>query len=367
MVRARQWLIDRRTSIQSIVRRRALVFEARRGSLTRSGATQGAATLDALLGEIQHGGYIALQVWRGLLMRVLHLIAGIALSDYDRRNRLFDAGEQVGVHILPVHFYSPVPVLRELSEETWRAYDLAGVDWRTDEQRALVRRLARWGPELIELASRPPGDTRTFAFDNPAFNSTDAAIYYSLIRECQPRQILEVGAGHSTLLSTHAAALNGTTVVDCIEPFPMQVLREKPNGLRRLIEQPVQTVPLDEFTRLEGGDILFIDCSHVARIGSDVNYLLLRVLPHLQDGVMVHVHDIFLPEEYPRQWVTEQKLFWSEQYVLHAFLMFNTTFRVLCSSHYLGNWFPDDIVSAFPFCVPPGGASLWFQRRATPA
>ena len=297
------------------------------------------------------------------LVHLLYVVARSILADDQLNRRIFDAGEAMGVHILPVHYYSPVPVVSALPESTWRPYDLTGVEWRADEQRELIRRLARWQPELSELAASAHDEPAAFRFNNAAFAPTDAAVYYGMIREFQPRRILEVGGGHSTLLSTYPARRNGSTVVDCIEPFPMPILRENPNGLRRLLETPVQDIPLDEFTSLERGDILFIDCSHVSRVGSDVNHLILRVLPHLQDGVLVHVHDIFLPDEYPRTWVTEQKLFWSEQYVLHAFLMFNTSFRILCSTHFMGRDHPDEVVTAFPFCVPPGGASLWLERR----
>lgn len=269
----------------------------------------------------------------------------------------------MGIHLLPAHFYSPVPTIRDLPESTWQPYDLAGVDWRPTAQRDLLKRLSRWTPELTALVGSVDGGAASaFRFDNDAFAPTDAALYYAMIREFRPRRILEIGGGHSTLLSTGAAARNGDAVVDCVEPFPMPILRTKPNHLRRLIELPVQQVPIEEFTSLESGDILFVDCSHVARIGSDVNHLILRVFPHLKSGVIVHVHDIFLPDEYPRHWVTEQKLFWSEQYVLHAFLMFNSCFRVLASAHYLGKHHPDEVVAAFPFCVPPGGGSIWFQR-----
>jgi len=259
-----------------------------------------------------------------------------------------------------------VPTLPELSPTTWAPYDAAGLDWRWDEQLSLLRRLSRWTDELADFPDDEPHVGGKYFYNNSAFGRTDASVYYAIIRELQPRHVLEVGGGYSTLLSTQAAIRNGSTVVDCIEPFPIPDLSGDLPGLGRLIERKVQEVPLEEFERLQAGDILFIDSSHVSRIGSDVNYLVLRVLPRLHDGVLVHIHDIFLPDEYPESWIRDLKLFWSEQYLVHAFLLFNSAFQVLLSNHKLGRDAPDKVVEAFPHCQPPGGGSLWLMKGADP-
>ena len=121
--------------------------------------------------------------------------------------------------------------------------------------------------------------------------------------------------------------------------------------------------PLDLFTALEADDVLFIDSSHVVRTGGDVTFLFLEVLPRLQPGVVVQVHDVFLPHEYPREWVVDGLRFWNEQYVLQAFLAFNSAFRVLLANSYLDARYPDALRNTFPTSPWWGGGSLWFQRR----
>src|SRR4029077_19197551 len=131
-----------------------------------------------------------------------------------------------------------------------------------------------------------------------------------------------------------AAAKNKSSPLMCIEPFPQKFLRAGFPGLQSLMERKVQDVDLNFFSQLQSGDILFIDSSHTVKIGGDVNYLFLEVLPRLNPGVIVHVHDIFLPFDYRRDWVMDELRFWTEQYLLQAFLMFNSDFEVLMANHY---------------------------------
>src|SRR5207247_5820903 len=108
---------------------------------------------------------------------------------------------------------------------------------------------------------------------------------------------------------------------------------------------------------LQSGDVLFIDSSHTVKIGGDVNYLFLEVLPRLKPGVIVHVHDIFLPFEYPREWVRDDFRFWAEQYLLQAFLTFNSEFQVLMANNYLNHSYAKVLRRAFQgllFCAGVG-------------
>lgn len=156
---------------------------------------------------------------------------------------------------------------------------------------------------------------------------------------------------------------NGHTELQAIDPYPLEILRQKVPGLNRLIEGPVQRVPVARFGELCQNDILFIDGSHVCRFGSDVNYLVFRVLPALQPGVIIHFHDIFLPWEFPRDWIVDRQLFWNEQYLLLAFLLFNDSFEVLLGTQYLGREMPGELLRVFPFLRVPGGASFWIRRK----
>jgi Methyltransferase domain len=125
----------------------------------------------------------------------------------------------------------------------------------------------------------------------------------------------------------------------------------------------VEDIDLEFFSQLHSGDILFIDSSHTVRIGGDVNYLFLEVLPRLKPGVIVHVHDIFFPFDYRRDWVTDEFRFWSEQYLLQAFLTFNSTFEVLMANNYLSHYYEDAVKTAFPSLTSWGGGSFWMRRK----
>src|SRR5262249_55440508 len=189
-------------------------------------------------------------------------------------------------------------------------------------------------------------------------------LYYGLCRRFRPSVVLEIGAGFSTHIALHAAERNGATSVRCIEPYPSPSLSEITHRLGRLWVEPVQSVPMDAYADLQAGDVLFVYSSHVSKIGSDVNHILFHVLPALSPGVFVHFHDIFLPREYPQEWVA-RNWFWNEQYVLLAFLMYNRAFRVMfMSSHFLHTSLPlvERTLAWLPV-RPFSGGSLWLRKE----
>lgn len=217
--------------------------------------------------------------------------------------------------------------------------------------------------EYEELPSTPLADPAQFYLGNNVFDGTDALSLYCMIRWLQPSKIIEVGSGHSSRLAAQAARANGKTELVCIEPNPDPILVNGFPGLSELIAVDVQEVDPRRFDELDDGDILFIDSSHVVKAGSDVNYLILDVLPRVRPGVVVHLHDVFLPQHYPRSWLIDQLWFWSEQYLLQAFLAFNNAFEVLLSTAYLGLRHVEDLQATFP--KSPWwnhGGSLWMCR-----
>jgi hypothetical protein len=127
----------------------------------------------------------------------------------------------------------------------------------------------------------------------------------------------------------------------------MDGLRAGYPGLSRLIEKKVQDVPISEFTRLHENDILFIDSSHVITIGGDVQYEYLEIIPRLEKGVLIHVHDVFFPAEYPKEWVMEKLRFWNEQYILQAFLAFNESFKILFAGSFMHLNYPEKLEKVF--------------------
>jgi Methyltransferase domain len=278
---------------------------------------------------------------------------------------IFRNWERHGFHVTPVHFYQPIPDTAFLHETIWdRPSELVGIDMNDAMQLDLLRNhFPRFRSEYDQFPAEPTGEPIQFHHNNGLFDGTDALVAYCMIRHFQPRLIIEVGSGFSSLISAEAIAKNKNSALICIEPFPRQFLRDGFPGLRSLIEKKVQDIDLEFFSQLREGDILFIDSSHTVKIAGDVNYLFLEVLPRLKPGVIVHVHDIFLPFDYRRDWVMDELRFWTEQYLLQAFLSFNSEFEVLIANAYLGHRYMEDLKTAFPNSPWWGGGSFWMRRR----
>jgi len=175
--------------------------------------------------------------------------------------------------------------------------------------------------------------------------------------------IIEIGSGFSSLVLNEGAAKNNGSALICVEPFPHEFLKQGFPGLHSLIQKKVEDVELGFFSQLVSGDILFIDSSHTVKIGGDVNYLFLEVLPRLKPGVIVHVHDIFLPFDYRRDWVMEKFRFWTEQYMLQSFLTFNSEFEVLMANSYLNHYHEEELKTVFPDLPSYRGGSFWIRRK----
>jgi predicted O-methyltransferase YrrM len=267
-----------------------------------------------------------------------------------------------------LHYYQPIVAAESLPSETWLPReDLTGVNLRVEKQLALLESLAPFAQEAAALPRRRQTGTRTqFSYDNPSFKSGDAEALYSLVRLTKPRRVLEVGSGYSTLLVSEALARNAAEGAPCehvcIEPYEIDWLESVPGVT--VIRSEVQGVGLEAFSQLEEGDLLFIDSSHVVRTGGDVNFLYLDVLPRLASGVLVHAHDIFLPSEYPREWLLDH-FFWTEQYLLHALLCLSRGFEVTLALNYLSEQHHPALAACFPvYNEEPGRrpGSFWFRR-----
>lgn len=276
------------------------------------------------------------------------------------RRELFLTWERHGFHVTPVHFYEPIPDTQSLPETLWsQPSELVGIDMNDSMQLDLLRNhFSKFRREYETVSAEPPPGQLW------PFRGTDVLVAYCMVRHFQPRRIIEVGSGFSSLVLGQAAAKNKTSSLICIDPFPGELLR---NGsipaLQSLIETKVQDLDVKFFSQLDPGDILFIDSSHAVKIGGDVNYLFLEVLPRLNPGVIVHVHDIFLPFEYRRHWVLNEFRFWTEQYLLQAFLTFNSEFEVLLANYYLSRYHKEHLRAAFPDLPRWIGGSFWIRRK----
>jgi hypothetical protein len=279
---------------------------------------------------------------------------------------IFPVWERHGFHVTPVHFYQPIPDTQSLPQAIWdRPSELVGIDMNESIQLDLLRKhFSKFRDEYEQLPTKPTGESGRFHFNNDLFDGTDALVAYCMVRHFQPRLIIEVGSGYSSLIIGEALTKNRNSSVICIEPFPLDFLRQGFPGLDSLMEKKVEEVDLEFFLQLDSGDILFIDSSHTVKIGGDVNYLFLEVLPRLKPGVIVHVHDIFFPFDYRRDWVLGELRFWTEQYLLQAFLTFNFEFEVLMGNSYLAHRHMEDFKATFTNSPWWGGGSFWMRRKS---
>ena len=272
------------------------------------------------------------------------------------------------------HFYSPVVdpddiALRE--PEVWPADPrVLGIDFDDASHLHVLQQLFPKHMPAYDYAEEAPDEDdalETFYTRNSQFSWLDARALFVLMREWRPARVIEVGSGYSSLLmaDVNRRHLDSRCDITCIEPYPRPFLRNGIPGLARVIEEKVQAVALAEFARLRAGDLLFIDSSHVAKTGSDVNHLYFEVLPRLAPGVIIHIHDIFLPHDYPKDWVIGENRSWNEQYVLRALLMDSTAYRVVFGCSYAYQRFPDDVrrALAHPAGRAFAGSSLWLCKR----
>ncbi|HZM81606.1 MAG TPA: class I SAM-dependent methyltransferase [Candidatus Limnocylindrales bacterium] len=263
----------------------------------------------------------------------------------------------------PGHFHSPLPDMAEIrarDEELFRVpVELPGIDLRPSDQLALL-------PEFRELLAEMPfrHDSRNglrYRLANQWFAHGDGVVLYCMLRRLRPRRYIEVGTGWSSALAldVNERFFNGAMEFTFIEPHP-QRLRGllKPDDEATLIEAPLFSVPPSVLASLEPGDVLFVDSSHVSRIGSDVNQLLLSVLPTLPTGVHVHIHDIFYPFEYPRRWIYRGRA-WNESYLLRALLINNDRLRINWFNSYLGRVHWATVAPALPPWGIDPGSSIW--------
>jgi predicted O-methyltransferase YrrM len=294
------------------------------------------------------------------------------VRDFTEARRLIRAQHETGSVLMhpPGHYASPIPAINDIKsreDEIWsEPRAIPGIDARDAEQLALIDELATYYDE--QPFGHKPREGLRYHIDNPWFGHADGMLLHLVVRWTAPKRIIEVGSGFSSaaILDTNDRFLDGSVSCTFIEPYPdrlRRLLRPDDDQRHRIIEQPVQKVPLEVFDALESGDILFIDSSHVSKIGSDVNRLVFEVLPRVRPGVLVHFHDIGWPFEYPREWIYGGRA-WNEAYVLRAFLMFNPAFEILLFNHYLSLFHGEAVAARLPLWGEKAGGSLWLRRRA---
>lgn len=242
------------------------------------------------------------------------------------------------IGLIPVrrHYYEPFIDEHDLRKPLSEDRNLPGIDMNEKEQLELLGSFD-YSKELRTLP-RSFVNNETFHLDNDAYPPGDAEFWYSIIRLKKPAKIIEIGSGHSTKLARLAITKTKDEIPDyncrhiCIEPYEMLWLEQLSV---EVIRNKVELLEKNIFKELVANDILFIDSSHIIKPQGDVLFEYLEILPELNPGVIVHIHDIFTPKDYLSSWVLEEKRLWNEQYLLEAFLTFNNKFKVIAALNYL--------------------------------
>jgi predicted O-methyltransferase YrrM len=268
----------------------------------------------------------------------------------------------------PGHFYSPIPAIVDLkmNEEEVFAFPPAirGVELNEEKQLDLLRHFALLYPDQPFTPEAVPG--RRYFFENPNYAYNDAIVLYCMMRHVRPRRIVEIGSGYSScaMLDVNELFFENSIACTFIEPYPQllrDLIKDSDHQRIRILAQKVQAADIEVFRELTASDILFIDSSHVVKTGSDVNYILFKILPLLREGVYIHFHDIFYPFEYPPEWVYEGRA-WNEAYVLRAFMQYNRAFEIQFFNSYLIEKHRDVFAAAMPLCLKGIGANLWLKK-----
>ena len=295
---------------------------------------------------------------------VMKVIRRAKVSRLPRTTKVF---RRVGVYPILDHYYEPLFNPAHLTKPLAADRNLSGIDWNVSEQLTLLAKFS-YNNELVEF----PLDTLEhlgYYYRNGVFESGDAEILYSMIRFFKPRRIVEIGSGQSTLLSASAVKENHFEDSDyscdhvCVEPYENKWLDQI--GVT-IIREPVESLGISMFQDLERNDILFIDSSHIIRPQGDVLFEMFDILPVLKPGVLIHVHDIFSPRDYLEEWIQTDIRFWNEQYLLEAFLSYNSEFEVVAALNFLKHQYPDELSAVCPVLREqlsyrePG--SFWLRR-----
>ena len=270
----------------------------------------------------------------------------------------------VGVFPIADHYYEPLVNFSALRHPLDQVRMLPGLDLNVHGQLALLSQF-RFSDEFRAFAA-PRRDDLTYQFGNGYFEAGDAEFLFNLVRLRKPRRIVEIGSGHSTKLVIEAIRNNTRDDAEhrcehiCIEPYESPWLERAGVSVRR---ERVETVDRSEFARLEPGDLLFIDSSHVIRPQGDVLYELLEIIPALAVGVIVHIHDVFTPRDYPREWVVDKVRLWNEQYLLEALLIGNPGWRVIGALNFLQHDYHGQLRAACPSLTSDSEPSSFYIER----
>ena len=266
------------------------------------------------------------------------------------------------------HYYSPIPnhedVLAYIESAKWGDTELLDVTLNKESQFKLLQQYQEFYADLPFPEQKT--ENCRYYYDQSVFCYADAIFLYCFLRKNKPRRIVEVGSGLSSAVILDTVEKYSQQQTECtfIEPYPdrlMSILKPQDKEKSRIITTKVQDVPIDVFTELGPGDLLFIDSTHVLKCGSDVQFLIFNILPQLPKGVFVHFHDVFYPFEYPSKWLA-QGIYWNEIYVLRAFLSYNSEWAIHFFNTFVAKEYKEFLENKMPLCLKNTGGSIYIQR-----
>jgi predicted O-methyltransferase YrrM len=273
----------------------------------------------------------------------------------------------------PGHYYSTIPDLKEVQKRRSEIFSkrlLRGIDLNREKQFDLLKEFEKYYKDLpYNFDNQAPGKTR-YQVKDAWYRYSDTIMLYSMIRFLKPSRIIEIGSGYSSaiMLDTNDLFFNSSIKLTFIDPYTERLyslFNDDDRKKQEVLQNAVQDVSLDIFRGLEKNDILFVDSSHVSKVGSDLNHILFEILPVLNSDVYIHFHDIHYPFELPEHWVFRKKWFWNENYLIRAFLTGNPHYEIVNFNTYLHHEFPEWFRENMPSCLTGSEdvGSIWIHKK----
>lgn len=301
------------------------------------------------------------------LEQLISLAKRVLWSSPEVRKKLQDEK----INIVPANFYSDIPLVDDiLNSFEYRSPSSEIYNseiFHRDNIAAFIDDISVYSSEFSPPQEGNVDRPQGFFWKNPAFSYADAMSYYCVIRHFKPNRVLEIGSGFSTLIADQAITKNGSGSITLIEPYPKEFLR-RIKSVDNIIESFVQDISVSDLVSLvEASDIWFIDSTHTVKIGSDCLYIYLKVMPEISKDIVVHTHDVFLPFGVPQKKALEKHIYWTEQYLLYAYMLDNPKIEVLFGSAYVNSLMPSAMSKLMSNKFPGGGGSIWYKLNGMSA
>lgn len=268
----------------------------------------------------------------------------------------------------PGHFYSPIPNIHYIKSRESEIFDSnkvpRGVNLNDKVQIKIFTNISK-SYISTDFPFKKSSKNRYFS-NNPNYSLGDAIIYAGILKKYKPKNVIEIGSGYSScvLLDINEKYLYSKTNITFIEPYPdllTSLIKGKDLKIANIISTNLEKTDIYIFKKLKKNDILFIDSTHVSKVGSDVNQIVFNILPILKKGVIIHIHDVFYPFEYPKEWIYDGRA-WNEDYLINAFLQFNDHFEIIYFNNYFAQKYKDTVKENIPNILTNPGGSIWLKK-----